>query len=492
MKVPFSQLLGFSKRAAFEAAINSGQWDSRNIPFADSTGYHTYADLDLVLEFSAGDNEAAYRNLQVLQAFASAAESVGSASGMRILEVQGQRIHLYLEAANPTEDSVELLVMACRAFYRIAKREISQRVGDTPFSIRMAADHGRAILLRSVGDDQSESLVSLGNPANRPAKKLARDVGKAGVPASHLALNKGAIRGSDEPDWQLINLDAELVQKQEIDEHATFFSAANSQYEIMAKSAMEVLAREFEPNPKNPVYAPLRRSGFMLRADLDGHSAKVREAMRVGDAAIAQMVVNFVQIMRYPVAFKDSLPEGVSVLCFPWAGDCANLFLECDNYALERSYLPNTAALNWHTQNGESGVNWHKVLDDCKWLVAIAGGNHETGGHGTILTGNVYADGRTFHVGAGWSWRRSLDAEQSRGTRAEETVVQLEDYRGLDECYQSAYGDHPENPTLFKIASLTALQRAARQQEKETRVSVTAIEPTFNIQVRAPKPYCQR
>lgn len=495
MKIPLSQLLTFTKQATFSAAINAGRWNVSDIPFTDTTGFHIYADLDLALEFSAGDDQAAFRNLQVLQAFASSAEAVGRASGMRILEVQGPRLHLYLEAGTPTEADVRRLVQACRVFYQLATTEVSQLVGDVEFSIRMAADYGRAILVRSTGADISESLVSLGNVANRPAKKLSRDVGKAGVPAGTLALNEGAIRGREESEWRLINLDVARVEKamdesdQETESRITMFSAANSQYPIVANSAMAILAREFEPNPQNPIHAPMRRSGFMFRADLEGFSATVRAAMSHGDEAVTVLVATFQQIMRYPTAFKESLPEGVSVLCFPWAGDCANLFLECENYALERTHLPNAAALNWHNQNGESGVKWNRVLENCQWLVALGGGDPATAGRGRILTGNVIADGRTFHVGAGWSWRRSLDAEQSRGTDADGTVIQIEDYRGLESKYRDAYVDHPENPALFKVASLAALERAERQSCKGTSVSVAATEPVFNIQVRAPKPY---
>lgn len=495
MKIPLNQLLEFTKQATFSAAINAGRWEADDIPFTDSTGFHTYADLDLALELSAGDDAAAFGNLQVLQAFASAAEAVGRVSGIRILEVQGPRLHLYLEAQVPTDADVRMLVQACRVFHQLATMEISQLVGDVDFSIRMASDHGRAILLRSTGEDVSESLVSLGNAANRPAKKLARDVGKGGVPAGTLALNEGAVRGREEPEWRLINLDLTRVQKgldeaaEDAEARLTMFSTANSQYPVLANSAMAILAREFEPNPQNPVHAPMRRTGFMFRADLDGHSAKVRAAMSRGDEAIAVLVRNFHQIMRYPVAFKESLPDGVSVLCFPWAGDCANLFLECDNYALERTHLPNAAALNWHTQNGESGIDWSQVLEDCKWLVALGGGDPATVGRGRILTGNVIADGRTFHVGAGWSWQRSLDAEQSKGTSAEDTVIQIEDYRGLETKYQDAYGDHPENPSLFKVASLAGLERAERLSTKAACVTAAATEPVFNIQVRAPKPY---
>src|SRR5260221_2334932 len=149
MKVSFDQLLAFSKQAAFSAAIKARRWNADDVPHADTKGFHAYADLDLVMQLAAGDDQAAYRNLQILQAFASAAESVGSTSGLRILEVQGQRLHLFLETDVPSPEIFDDLLQGCRVFHRLAKQEIGTLAGPAPFYIRMAADYGRAILLRS-------------------------------------------------------------------------------------------------------------------------------------------------------------------------------------------------------------------------------------------------------------------------------------------------------------------------------------------------------
>jgi hypothetical protein len=70
-------------------------------------------------------------------------------------------------------------------------------------------------------------------------------------------------------------------------------------------------------------------------------------------------------------------------------------------------------------------------MGEGEWVVAVAGGDPSEQGHGQILTDSVAAAGRIFRAGAGWSWRRSLDAEQSIGVRPSHTVIQLRTFRGF-------------------------------------------------------------
>jgi len=486
MQIPFGQLIAFASRRTFQEAIANRRWEVGEVPYSDVRGYHLYSDLGLRLAISAAESdEAAYRNLQILQAYVSAAESAGEVTGMTFLEVQGRRLHLFREAASADDELAEEVRRGCRAFYELARRKILDVAPGTEFTIRMALDYGRAILLRSVGDDVSESIVSLGNAANRPAKKLARDVDRSGVPAGYLAINETAF-GQDEnqpPVWRLVDLTAPIVSRKTDDLLGE---------SMVAFSAIENRARPFEPNPHNPVNAPRKRRGFMFRADLDGFSSRVSDAMSSGADAISSLVADFQVLMSYPVAFKDTLPDGVSVVAFPWAGDCANLLLECDDYAVERTYLPNRAAINWHDQGrglAGNGTDWRSRMRGSKWLVAIAGGEQVEKEHGFILTGNVLASGRTFHVGSGWSWQRSLDAEQSTGTRPEDTVIHNEDYGGLDEPLRRPYSEHAAQPALFKIAPFDRLVKAQRDHDDKGRVSVPATVPSLGIKVNSPRPY---
>jgi hypothetical protein len=492
MKLPFNQLITFARRTEFEEAVRQRLWTPEDIPFADTRGFHVYADLDLKLLIAAAEDEnSAYINLQILQAYATAADAVTRASNFRILEVQGQRLHLFRESNQPQTDSREV-IDACKVFYGLATKHIKNVKRDLPFTIRMAADYGRAILLRSVGEDVSESVISLGTAANRPAKKLSRDVGRSGVPAGHLAINETAFDNDPSGDavWKLIDLAEVIPAKKAAVEFLE--EAAGARYAEVASGALQQFAQQFEPNPKNPVHSPRKRFGFMLRADLDGFSQRIDAALASGDKAVAKLVKDFQTIMSYPVAFKDMLPDGVSVLMFPWAGDCANLFLECDDYSIERTYLPNRAAINWHDQGrgiGSSGTNWRSVLGGCEWLVAITGGHNHESEHGFILSGNIIAADRTFHVGAGWSWLRSLEAEQSSETRPEDTVIHNEDHAALDAPLKAPYSDHPAHPSLFKIAPFNRLVRAQNSHDQSTSVSVPAVVPGTTIKVAAPRPY---
>ncbi|MFL6519707.1 MAG: hypothetical protein ACJ8NS_05760 [Chthoniobacterales bacterium] len=493
MKLEFSGLMDLASRESYLEARRQGGWPTSDLPYADTNGYHIYSDLDFRLIVAAPENvDAAYLNLQILQAYASAADSVTSRSNIRLLEVQGQRLHMFREAEAATAIVTQEIVEACKAFYRVAVRHITALAPENAFAIRMAADYGRAILLRSGGDDPSESIISLGDPANRPAKKLARDVGRSGVPAGHLALNETAVTSQTAaPSWTLIDLRVARSQKSA----EALEESAEQQYKLVSFSAMERLAQQFEPNPKNPVQSPRKRSGFMMRADLDGFSRQVHEALLAGNAGVAKLVHDFSTIMQYPAAFKDSLPEGVKVLLFPWAGDCANLLLECEEYAIERSYLPNRAALNWHDQGrgiATSGITWKGPMRGCKWVVAIAGGEHAAANHGFVLTGNIAAGGRTFHIGAGWSWRRSLDAEQSTSTPAEYTIIHNEDHTPLDPLLKPPYADHRDHPALFKIASFEALVKAQREHDKEAARSSAVTVASTGIQVKAARPYVRR
>lgn len=492
MPIPFSQLITFTRRTKFNEAIRQGQWRPEDVPFSDTLGFHVYSDLDVRLILAAAENEdTAYINLQIIQAYATAADAIAQATGLRILEVQGLRLHLFRESKQPAKDA-EQVINACKVFHDLATTKIREIRRTLPFTIRMAADYGRAILLRSVGEDVSESIVSLGNAANRPAKELARDVSHLGVPAGHLAFNEAALNSdpSATPAWTLIDLTEAVSIKKGVLE--SLDEAANARYAEVAFSAMQRLAQQFEPNPNNPVQTPHKRHGFMFRADLDQFSPRVATAISDGDAALSELVKEFHTIMNYPAAFKDTLPDGVSVLMFPWAGDCANLFLECDNYSLERTYLPNGAAISWHDQGrglGGKGTNWRKLLRDCKWLVAIAGGDDAGSGHGFILTGNIFADGRTFHVGAGWSWRRSLDAEQSSDTNPGDTVIHKEDHSALDSPLQVPYSDHRAHPSLFKIAPFSRLVKAQNGHDASSNISMPAVVPATTVRVSAPRPY---
>jgi hypothetical protein len=437
--------------------------------FADVWGVHFYSDLRLELELSAANQRVdAALYLRILQTYASIAEACGSQLGMEILEVQGERLHLFWELVPPTPNAGIELIEFARAFHSLASQRIAEEAPGYEFTLRFAADYGRSLILRTIGRDFSDSVISLGDAANRPAKRLVVAVGRGGVPAGHLSVTPLAVGESSKGETKWFDIDVASRPFVESLKSETLEKSKGVLTKIEAANRRLVEA-SVAPNPLNLVASPIFRQGFMLRADLDGFSARIRSAFMGGDYGLQKLVEEFSALIDYPKAFSDKLPSGVNTIVFPWAGDCANLFLVCKDYSSERKYLPNRLGLEWHTlaDQDQEGKAWRKLMGQSKWVVAIAGGDPSVRGHGSILTANVAAAGRLFYIGAGWSWRRSLDAEQSDGLTPDETAVQVEDFSGLSKPYCDAFKDYPDNPSLFKVASLDALKEADKRLREE-------------------------
>src|SRR6266568_5137864 len=120
MQIPFGQLIKFARKIEFNEAIRQRLWQPDDIPFADTHGFHVYSDLDLRLVLAAAeDSDRAFINLQILQAYATAAEAVARTARLRILEVQGRRLHLFRESNEPAQEAQEV-IDACKILHDLA------------------------------------------------------------------------------------------------------------------------------------------------------------------------------------------------------------------------------------------------------------------------------------------------------------------------------------------------------------------------------------
>jgi hypothetical protein len=459
--------------------------------YAEASGWHVYTHLAWPVRISAAETDKdAKAYLGHLQTYATLAERAASSSGLRILEVQGKRLHLFLETSRPLQGDLEQIVIFSRVLQRLIDQYIRPQVDSSRLAFTVATDHGAAILVLSVLEDQSESLVSLGHAANTPAKRLNR-----GVTAGHLAFDKNVFNPQrTTASWEEIGLEvAENAQLKSQTELALANSKSNLDDTLIENRAaqMRTFAASFLPRPQQGVQDPLVYQGFMLRADLDGFSARVKKAMEGSPQDKLRLVMEFTEIMQFPSEFKDRLSGKAQVLPFPWAGDCANLLLVPDDYDFARTFLPNLAATEWHDQR--NGTNrqrqpWSMYLAQNRWVVGVAGGDNGDSDHGRVLVGRVFANHRSYLVGGGWGWGRSDDAVQAEGVTAEETVITLEDYRGLGAHHQSAY--RPLN-SLFHRASLEALVKA-----KGKAIDALAHSKPFHIRtpvaavaMPSPRPY---
>lgn len=459
--------------------------------FSEASGWHIYTDLHLPVRISAADSQKdAKIHLELLQTYATLAERAGTEAGIEILEVQGKRLHLFLEALRAIPDDLARILAFGRVLQLLIDIHIRPQVDASRLGFAMAADHGPAIMLLSTLQDQSESLVSLGHAANAPAKKLNR-----GVPSGHLAFDKNVYDPkSQKADWQTINLEAigrdHLRQQTELLLAKARTGLERSLVESRA-AQLKTFAAEFLPSPARTVQDPLAYQGFMLRADLDGFAARVSRAMAGTNEDKMRLVMEFTAIMQFPAEFKDRLEGKARVLPFPWAGDCANMLLVPEDYEFARTFLPNLAASEWHAQGSlknRASQPWTDVLAENRWVVGIAGGDNGDADHGYMLVGRVIAYGRGYLVGGGWGWGRSDDAVQAEGTSAEDTVITREDYQGLESSHRAAY--RPLG-TLFNITS----HRTQMKQRNRTLEALAMAQP-FTVQTKAavvtapaPRPY---
>ena len=461
--------------------------------YAEATGWHIYTHLGWPVRISAAEiDKDAQAYLGLLQVYATLAERAGRSSGLHILEVQGKRLHLFLDAAHPLPDDLQRIVVFGRVLQRLIDQYIRPQVDSSRLAFTVATDHGAAILVLSTNEDQSESLVSLGHAANTPAKKLNR-----GVTAGHLAFDKNVFNpGATGAIWEEINLEvadnASLKSKTEL-------ALANSRTDLDAalienrEAQLKTFAASFIPQPQRSVQDPLVYQGFMFRADLDGFSERVRKAMAGTAQDKLRLVMEFTEIMQFPSEFKDRLEGKARVLPFPWAGDCANLLLVPDDYDFARTFLPNLAATEWHAQRNQTNrarQPWSTYLAQNRWVVGVAGGDNGDSDHGRVLVGRVIANQRTYLVGGGWGWGRSDDAVQAEGVKAEETVITREDHQGLSVHHQAAY--RPLD-SRFHHASLDALNKSkdraikARGASKPFHIRT----PVAAVTMPSPRPYAR-
>jgi hypothetical protein len=153
--------------------------------FADVVGFHVYADLKLNLPLAAaGDGQNANKYLTILEDYAAIGDVCVLQVGGRLVEVQGERLHFVLPSERADETAVRGLLRFSITLTQAVYRKIKPIAGDHWNGFAMAADHGRAIIVVT-GRDSDDSAISLGNPANTPAKRLARE---PAVQSGHLAI----------------------------------------------------------------------------------------------------------------------------------------------------------------------------------------------------------------------------------------------------------------------------------------------------------------
>jgi hypothetical protein len=511
MKILFESITALANRAQTKQAtvfanesLSPGGKAEEQVLIADTTGFHVYGDLHLTLELSAAtEQDKANLFLEVLEDLARIISDFARANpNVLIFEVQGERIHLFLNRNQLNKGTIAELIEFSSYLTDAVYETIKPKVEDYWGGFCMAVDFGRAIVL-STGRDGDDSLISLGNPANRPAKRLARS---PQVQSGHLALPIEIAEHSDEVrnvdgrysvgDWIELNVTGrprpiqktanELILESVI---ANAKSADDLRRRERRMVAFAAKAAEVVPTDGATVTNPTFVEAFMIRVDLDGFTRRVETAFALNNQdAIKLLVLEFLQIMKIPDAFESYM--GRPFIRLPWAGDCYNALLlpkDYEDYEAVRDYLPAVASLRWFDPDGKVSVTRDKSLAAVaaknKWSIGVAGGEESKG---RLLVANIETWHRRFLIAAGWGARRSLDAQNAKGLRPDESAIHDEDYAELEDCYREAYKEWQNGPTGYRKATAAALNQA---EEEKLRHKVHVISRIPAVPIPSSRPF---
>ena len=415
----------FSK--IYDAEIMSAGMASSDITYHDGTGFHIYTLLSLTNDLSnPQDNKSAEALFEVVQRYADLVAGCLSITEGKILEVQGERLHIFVPGELNCQTAEDVATL-CAALTNVVYDQ-KYRLGNTHFNgFKICLDYGRAIILKT-GVAVSYSLISLGPCANDPAKHLSD------VAAEHTAFSIAiAELLFDDVDrrksWHEINLHDRKAFPSAFEPRRfnSIISSASSIDPVYQAGRFSVDANASFIPGNNRLPRAVFVQGLFLRADLDGFTSRVKRAF--DDDNIEGLIQDFSRVIKYGDDFINQ--AGRPVIRIPWAGDCANMVIlpkSNENIKDAKCYYPARGAHDWLSRYDE---NLEEPYQDAAWRVSICAGNDSTG-KCRILIAPIEADGHKFLFAAGWGVGRSLDAQEQEGAGADVSLTSKEDYDDLE------------------------------------------------------------
>ncbi len=418
----------------YRAGLRNPSGKIGDITYSDEVGFHLYSELSLTNELAnPSTKESAERLFEVIQRYVDLATCCLRDTSGRIFEVQGERLHIFFPSTLSSQ-TVNNLVTFCSAFTNAVYHNRS-KLGNNAFNgFKICLDYGQAIILRT-GSSDDDSIVSLGECANAPAKHLPE------VQAEYTSISTkiAVLRFTDvdrRKNWYDINLYARktLPVKLEQRQYDSILASARAFNPIYNSGRFTVETNVRSMNNLSEQQHGFFVKGLFMRADLDGFTIRVKNAFEKG--TIPDFIRDFCNVLKYGDEFIGHAEHRIVRL--PWAGDCANmLVLPKDNESIRdaKYYYPATGPHEW--LSGYDGTI-PEPYPGAAWLVSICGGNDDTGNCQTLVA-PIEANKHRFLFAAGWGVGRSLDAQNQDGVRANETVISKEDFYDLEDFYQKKY-----------------------------------------------------
>lgn len=455
-----------TKRAADFAELSEHQAGDQALLFAPQNLIHVYIKLDFRREHeNARTAEDARGFLSSVARAATAAHLLAVRSRGLVLEVQGSLIHVGLPATSG--DAKRYAAEAHRLYQSVFNRADGRVLG-----WRITADSGRTLVVAGRGVHGDQSLVSLGQSANRPAKHLYEQLelpeDRRDLKRFHLGFRDARV-----DRWQHFDLDALPAQ---LHETASIVETARNEtpkleFEDALRRAPHAASRTAAPlgaigSPGLPTSdRPHTYFGWVMRCDLDGFTARVEECFD-NDQQLQELAAQFYAIMDEAAQFVNRHPDTMAQL--PWAGDnftAAALFDTRDGYieaaARRLVELPLAFEKDMGRLATDSGFGG--------WAQGVAGGEVHGNSKGNVYLGSVVISGRRFLVGVGEGFGRSSQALNELKLRPTDVAVFEPDWVRLDDAYkhvfEAATTSYGEQSTLYHVASISLLIRVLAKRE---------------------------
>jgi hypothetical protein len=453
---------------------------------------HVYIKLDLESQFeNAATAEDAKAFLRSVARASILAEEIAKTYNGMVLEVQGSNLHVSLAADVDGSSSLKEFAAALHVAYKATFANPSRVQG-----WRMTSDTGNTLVIRGSGIHGDDSLVSLGDSANEPAKHLYAELDKAEDKRDLKRYYLGACNQIAHK-WEHVSLDSLPIQLNEVAERGKEVRALkpsvelrsmNNNWELITESAAPISPAGTPNSPSAD--RPTAYFGWVMRADLDGYTKRVHECFGQIEK-LEDVARQFHHIMTVAEQFTDRHEEEMVQL--PWAGDnftAASVYAEKDGYdrAIPKKLVE--LALDFDRELCD-------VVKDCGyggWAFGIAGGEVHGNASGNIFIGGIEFDNRRALVGAGEGFGRSFQAFSSVDPDGGQIAAYTLDVNRLDDEYRSKFkvakNSRGEVSTLFKLASTDEIETT--REDSLTAAASVEVTSSRGPEIVTSRPHARR
>lgn len=432
-------------------------------PFAPLPLEHIYVKLDFKQRYeNAGNAEDARGFLRSVTRAGILAHRLATRHDGQLLELQGSTLHVGIPSADTAGGLSRARVLveyvaALHAALRAAFHDPRSRVEGW----RMTVDGGRTLVVAGRGVHGDASWVSLGTAANRPAKHLYSQLY---LPERLRALKRFTV-GVFDPHtgrWRHEDLDSLAAGPSQARTITETLSGVSPQLDYsmgLGRVLADALPIGPRGTPLSPsVERPDAHFGWVLRADLDGFTARVDRCFG-DDGALLNLAEQFYGIMDAAADFVGQ-GTGETLAQLPWAGDNFTVAAVFPTHSQYREAIPRRLV--------ELSLDFEKEMAGLATGGGFAGRAHGVAGgevHGNA-GGNVYLAGaevedRRFLVGAGEGFGRSTQAFTDLNPRAGQLALYTPDWHRLAPDYQERFRQGTnqcgEPSTLYRVADIRTL-----------------------------------